>query len=243
MAALTAANSGHAPGYGADDWTIAASDAIRSAFETDCPVYFVFNGTAANSLALASLCQSYHSVICTPVAHVETDECGGPEFFSNGSKLLVAEGTSEAARRGKLTPDAIEALVTKRSDIHYPKPRVVSLTQATELGTVYTVEEVRAIAAIARIPERQRDADADHIGGIADGGEPATGLLEGLDGLLYGTTNGGTAGGTVFRITSSAWRAVSVVTLSGASSGSQTSTYERYERSFGKNCVLEVTRR
>jgi threonine aldolase len=96
------------------------------------------------------LCQSYHSVICTSVAHVETDECGGPEFFSNGSKLLVAETSSEAARLGKLTPDAVEALVTKRSDIHYPKPKVVSLTQATELGTVYTVEEVRAIAAIAK---------------------------------------------------------------------------------------------
>jgi threonine aldolase len=126
------------------------SDQLRELFQTDCDVYFVFNGTAANSLALASLCQSYHSVICTSVAHVETDECGGPEFFSNGSKLLVAETSSEAARLGKLTPDAVEALVTKRSDIHYPKPKVVSLTQATELGTVYSVEEVRAIAAIAK---------------------------------------------------------------------------------------------
>jgi threonine aldolase len=142
--------SGHQPGYGEDIWTQRSTDKIRELFQTDCDVYFVFNGTAANSLALASMCQSYHSVICTPVAHIETDECGGPEFFSNGSKLLLAEGESPAARLGKLTADAVEQLVTKRSDIHYPKPKVVSLTQATELGTVYTVEEVRAISAIAK---------------------------------------------------------------------------------------------
>ena len=142
--------SGHEPAYGEDRWTQQVSDRLRALFQTDCDVYFVFNGTAANSLALASLCQSYHSVICSPVAHVETDECGGPEFFSNGSKLLVAEGGSAAARLGKLTPDAVEALVTKRHDIHYPKPKVVSLTQATELGTVYGVDEVRAIAEVAR---------------------------------------------------------------------------------------------
>jgi len=147
---VEANGSGHQPGYGDDVWTQRSTDMIRELFQTDCDVYFVFNGTAANSLALASLCQSYHSVICTPVAHVETDECGGPEFFSNGSKLLLAEADSPAAKLGKLTPDAVEALVTKRDDIHYPKPKVVSITQATELGTVYTVEEVRAIAAIAK---------------------------------------------------------------------------------------------
>jgi len=147
---LEANHSGHQPGYGEDIWTQRSTDMIRELFQTECDVYFVFNGTAANSLALASMCQSYHSVICTPHAHIETDECGGPEFFSNGSKLLVAEGDSAAGRLGKLTPDAVQALVTRRSDIHYPKPKVVSLTQATELGTLYTVEEVRAIAAIAK---------------------------------------------------------------------------------------------
>lgn len=147
---MQANESGHQPGYGDDVWTQRSTDMLRTLFETACDVYFVFNGTAANSLALASLCQSYHSVICTPVAHVETDECGGPEFFSNGSKLLVAESGSDAARQGKLTPEAVELLVTRRSDIHYPKPKVVSLTQATELGTVYTVDEVRAITEVAR---------------------------------------------------------------------------------------------
>lgn len=144
-AMLRANESGHEVSYGDDRWTQQVCDRIRELFETDCEVFFVFNGTAANALALASLCQSYHSVICHELAHIETDECGGPEFFSNGSKILLAQGEN-----GKLTPDAIEALVTKRNDIHFPKPKVVSLTQTTELGTVYTVEELRAIASIAK---------------------------------------------------------------------------------------------
>ncbi|HMT94758.1 low specificity L-threonine aldolase [uncultured Thiothrix sp.] len=137
--------SGHELAYGEDIWTQKVCDALRDLFQTDCEVFFVFNGTAANSLALAALCQSYHSVICHELAHIETDECGGPEFFSNGSKLLVGKG-----EQGKLTPDIIEAIVTKRSDLHFPKPKVVSLTQSTEVGTVYSVEEIRAIAAIAK---------------------------------------------------------------------------------------------
>lgn len=146
LAAFLRANeSGHEVAYGDDTWTQQVCDRIRDLFQTDCDVFFVFNGTAANSLALASLCQSYHSVICHAVAHIETHECGGPEFFSNGSKILLADGDN-----GKLTPDAIEALVTKRNDIHYPKPKAVSVTQPTEVGTVYSVEELRAIAAMAK---------------------------------------------------------------------------------------------
>jgi threonine aldolase len=142
---MQANQSGHEYAYGDDVWTQKVCDHLRELFQTDCEVFFVFNGTAANSLSLASLCQSYHSVICHELAHIETDECGGPEFFSNGSKLLTGKG-----EQGKLTPDVIEQLVTRRIDVHYPKPKVVSLTQSTEVGTVYTVEEVRAIAAIAK---------------------------------------------------------------------------------------------
>lgn len=137
-AALEAANHDHCPGYGDDAWTARASDLIRDLFETDCEVFFVFNGTAANSLSLATMCQSYHSIICHQTAHVETDECGAPEFFSNGTKVLLAPGD-----RGKLTPHGIEQIVRKRTDIHYPKPRAVSITQATELGTVYTPGQSR----------------------------------------------------------------------------------------------------
>lgn len=139
------ANRGFAPAYGEDEWTARASNAFRNLFETDCDVFFVFNGTAANSLALASLCQSYHSVVCADTSHVETDECGAPEFFSNGSKLLAARSVD-----GKLRPDSIEELVTKRQDIHYPKPRVVTITQSTEIGTMYTADEVRAISDTAK---------------------------------------------------------------------------------------------
>lgn len=145
LEATEAANRGHATAYGDDPWTARAADAFRNLFETDCEVYFVFNGTAANSLALASLCQSYHSVICSDQSHVETDECGAPEFFSNGSKLLVASSVD-----GKLTPAAIHELATKRNDIHYPKPRAVTVTQPTETGRVYTIEELRAISAICK---------------------------------------------------------------------------------------------
>ncbi|HEY4378976.1 MAG TPA: low specificity L-threonine aldolase [Acidobacteriaceae bacterium] len=139
--AMETANQGHVTAYGDDPWTERAADAFRNLFETDCEVFFAFNGTAANSLALASLCQSYHGVICADSAHVETDECGAPEFFSNGSKLLVAKSED-----GKLSPPAIQELATKRQDIHYPKPRVASITQATETGLVYTPDELRMIA-------------------------------------------------------------------------------------------------
>jgi threonine aldolase len=140
-AAMEAANHGHQRAYGDDEWTARAADHFRRLFETDCEVFFAFNGTAANSLALSALCQSYHSVICSDTAHVETDECGAPEFFSNGSKLLTAR--SEA---GKLSPEAIREVALKRQDIHYPKPRVVTLTQATEVGTLYRPAELRAIS-------------------------------------------------------------------------------------------------
>jgi len=144
-AILKANASGHVPSYGEDDWTKRACDLIRDQFQTDCEVFFVFNGTAANALVLAALCQSYHSVICHEVSHIETDECGAPEFFSNGSKLLTVKGEN-----GKITPQALEAMATKRSDLHFPKPRALSITQSTEVGTVYTVEELRALAAIAK---------------------------------------------------------------------------------------------
>jgi threonine aldolase len=119
---------------------------LRDLFEKkDAEIFFVFNGTAANSLALASCCQSYHSVICHEHAHIMDDECGAPEFFSNGTKLLGAPG-----EHGKLTPEGIAHLASKRTDIHYPKPRVISLTQSTEQGAVYSVDEIKAIHEVAQ---------------------------------------------------------------------------------------------
>ena len=139
--AMARANCDNAPSYGTDVWTERAANLLRETFENDrAEVFFVFNGTAANSLALASCCQSYHSVICHEHAHIVQDECGAPEFFSNGTKLLGAAG-----EHGKITPEAIAQLASKRTDIHYPKPRVVSLTQSTEVGTVYQKRELEAI--------------------------------------------------------------------------------------------------
>ncbi len=142
--ALLEADQGHLPSYGNDEWTQRASDAIRALFQRPCEVFFVFNGTAANSLALASLCQSYHSVICHELAHVETDECGAPEFFSNGTKLLLAAG-----EQGKLHPPEVERLVRKRTDIHYPKPKTLTITQSTECGTVYSLAELEELRELA----------------------------------------------------------------------------------------------
>ena len=86
------ANAGHEVSYGDDSWTEKASNLLRDVFETDCEVFFVFNGTSANSLSLASLCQSYHSILCHEMAHVEGSECGAPEFFANGTKVLLLPG-------------------------------------------------------------------------------------------------------------------------------------------------------
>lgn len=143
---MDAANVGTVPSYGNDPWTQEACERIRELFDKpDAEVFFVFNGTAANALALAACCQSYHGVICHDNAHIETDECGAPEFFSNGTKLLPLRG-----ERGKLDPAAVEALIRRRDDIHFPKPRVLSLTQSTENGTIYSVDEIRALTAVAR---------------------------------------------------------------------------------------------
>jgi threonine aldolase len=143
--ALQAANKGYTPGYGEDTWTARASDLIRELFETDCEVFFTFNGTAANSLALATMCQSYHSIICHEISHVETDECGAPEFFSNGTKVLTVAG-----EHGKIDILDAERVARRRTDVHYPKSKVISLTQPTELGTVYTLEELQAVNATAQ---------------------------------------------------------------------------------------------
>jgi threonine aldolase len=144
MEALAAANTGHAPGYGADDWTAAATRAVQDVFERACDVYFVFNGTAANSLSLASICRSTDAIVCHASAHINVDECGGPEFMSGGAKLLTVD-----TPYAKLTPDAVVARAVTPHDEHASRPRALSLTQATELGTVYSLDELRALSETA----------------------------------------------------------------------------------------------
>jgi threonine aldolase len=191
--ASSTANHGHASAYGDDPWTAAASDAFRELFEKDCEVFFVFNGTAANSLALASLCQSYHGVICCDFAHVETDECGAPEFFSNGSKLLVVQSPE-----GKLTPASIRELATKRTDIHYPKPRVVTITQSTETGRVYTSEQLRAISEECKTQELYLHMDGARFANACASLDCSPAELtwkSGVDVLCFGGTKNGMAVG------------------------------------------------
>ena len=192
-AALTEANAGHEPGYGNDTWTRHASDLIRDIFETKCEVFFVFNGTAANSLALASLCQSYHSVLCHELAHIETAECGAPEFFANGSKILLLPGTD-----ARIDPAGIARAVNKRSDIHYPKPRVLSLTQATELGTVYSPAELQTLAETARRHGLRLHMDGARFANAVAALKVAPADLTwraGVDVLCFGGTKNGLAVG------------------------------------------------
>src|ERR1700716_939366 len=145
LAALHEANVGAAPSYGEDRWTARVCDAVRDLFETDCDVYLVFNGTAANALGLAQLCQSFHSVVCHEHAHIQTDECGAAEFFTKGSKLLLVGGAN-----GKIDIGEAETIIARQPELHAHKPRAVSITQSTELGTVYTRDEIAAVTEFAR---------------------------------------------------------------------------------------------
>jgi threonine aldolase len=191
FAAMVEANQGHEVSYGNDTWTTRAADLIRDIFETNCEVFFVFNGTAANSLSLASMCQSYHSILCHEKAHVEGSECGAPEFFANGTKVLVLPGGG-----GKIDPKSIENAVNKRTDIHYPKPRVLSLTQATEVGTVYSLAELRALAGIARHFNLRTQMDGARFANavVALGVAPSEITWKsGVDVLCFGGTKNGIA--------------------------------------------------
>src|SRR6266481_3105339 len=193
FAAMAEANHGHEVSYGNDAWTDKASDLIRDIFETSCEVFFVFNGTSANSLSLASLCQSYHSVLCHELAHVEAAECGAPEFFANGTKVLLLPGA-----HSKVEAKSIENAVNKRTDIHYPKPRVLSLTQATELGTVYSLDELRALTDAARRFHLRVQMDGARFANavVSLGVTPKELTWEsGVDVLCFGGTKNGLAVG------------------------------------------------
>ncbi|MBI2814939.1 MAG: low specificity L-threonine aldolase [Opitutae bacterium] len=192
LAALTAANPGTAPSYGDDPWTARAKSLLRDFFATECEVFFVFNGTAANALALAQYCRSHHSVICHEVSHLDTDECGAPEFFTGGSKLITVAGPD-----GKLTPAVLAPVLTPGHGVHYPKPGALSLTQSTEWGTVYTPDEVRALGAVARAHGLAVHMDgarfANAAAALAGRGVTPADLTwrAGVDVLCLGGTKGG----------------------------------------------------
>ena len=147
LKALTRVNEGHAVGYGDDRYTASAVEQFKRQFGDDIAVFFVFNGTAANCLGLKALTNSYDAVLCAEGAHIYVDECGAPEKLT-GCKLIPI-----SAHNGKLTVDSVRAACHGVGDQHHVQPRVISITQATEVGTVYKPAEIRALAVFAH--ERQ----------------------------------------------------------------------------------------
>ncbi len=147
MAAINAANTGLVPSYGADELTERLQAAASKLFERPVSIYPVATGTAANALALAQLAPPFGGIYCHEGAHIVTDECGAPELFTGGAKLLGLRSPN-----GKIGPEAIEAAVDLATDmgVHHVKPAAVSVTQATEVGTVYGLEELQTLTATAR---------------------------------------------------------------------------------------------
>ena len=139
--AISEVNRGHAIGYGDDQVTQTMVANFRRHFGADCEVFPVFNGTAANCLSLKALTHPFHAIICSEAAHIYNDECGAPERFT-GCKLIPL-----ATRDGKLTVESIRGAFHGIGDQHHVQPHVVSITQATEVGTVYKADEVRKLAA------------------------------------------------------------------------------------------------
>jgi threonine aldolase len=143
LQAIASANQGHAVGYGDDAYTESAVRKFKHHFGPDIDVFIVFNGTAANCLSLKALTNSYHAVICAEAAHIYTDECGAPEKFT-GCKLIPLP-----TRDGKLTVESVNQAYHGIGDQHHVQPRVISITQATEVGTVYKPAEIKALARFA----------------------------------------------------------------------------------------------
>jgi threonine aldolase len=187
--ALAQANTVDVPGYGADPWTERAASALRAEFGAQGDVYFVFTGTAANVLGLSLLLRPYEGVICAESAHVNVDECGAPERIL-GSKLLTVPTPD-----GKLTPELIGTRLGDRGDEHRVQPRVVTISQVTELGTCYSLEELKSLGEYCRAEGLRLYIDgarlanaAAHLGcSLAD-------LAARADVLSFGGTKNGAMG-------------------------------------------------
>lgn len=144
MEALLRANTGHAGSYGSDEYTDRATQKFKSLFGDSTSVYFAYNGTGANVLALSALTHSFNSIICSDLAHINVDESTAPEKFT-GCKLVAIP-----TRDGKIYPDQIEEKIQRSNDQHHPQAKVISISQSSEYATLYTVAEVKAIAAVAK---------------------------------------------------------------------------------------------
>lgn len=195
LASIMAANLGHAHGYGEDPWTEHAIELVRAHVGADCDVAFVFNGTGANCVTFSALCRGWESVICAESAHIHNDEAGAPERV--GGVKLVPIATPD----GKLTPALVEPHLGVLGFEHATQPRVISVSNVSELGTVYTAEELRALADLAHARGMWLHVDGARIANAA--AALGVSLAEitseaGVDALsLGGTKNGMLAGEAV----------------------------------------------
>jgi len=192
LEAIAAANTGHAASYGADRWTARAEESFRRHFGDRARAFLVFNGSGANVAAIDALTRPFEAVICTETAHLQVDECGAPERLT-GTKLLTV-----ATKHGKLEPADLGRWEARRGDEHQVQPRVVSITQATELGTVYTVDETRALAEAAHSLGMYLHVDGARLANAAAALElPLAELTTeaGVDAISFGGTKNGLLAG------------------------------------------------
>ncbi|MGR3805042.1 threonine aldolase family protein [Marinibacterium profundimaris] len=207
MAALAAANEGYAMGYGADALAAEVQDRIREIFEApEAVVYLVATGTAANSLALATLSTPWQTVFCSPVAHIHEDECNAPEFFTGGAKLTLV-GDAD-----KMTPETLRAAIAgeETRGVHGPQRGPVSITNVTERGTVYTAGEVAGLCAVAKEFGLPVHLDGARFANalVATNATPAEMTWRaGVDALSFGGTKNGCMGveAVVFFDAEKAW--------------------------------------
>jgi threonine aldolase len=188
MAALAAANVGHALGYGDDPWTLAATQAMRDLLG-DVEVLFVWGGTGGNVTGLQSMLGPQHAVLCPTTAHINVDECGAPERFT-GAKLIDVETPD-----GKLRPEQVNANLHGLGDQHHVQLRVVSITQSTETGVLYRPEEVAALAQVAHGAGLYLHMDGARVANAAAalGGDVRSFTADaGVDVLTFGGTKNGT---------------------------------------------------
>ena len=142
MDAVMKANEDHAVGYGDDRWTTASAGKLKEVFGANASPFFVFNGTGANSVALQAITRSFHSIICAQTGHIYVDECGGPAKMTGSTVIAIP------TQDGKLTPELIRPHLHNFGVCHHAQPKAVYISQVSELGTVYTIDEVKAIAAL-----------------------------------------------------------------------------------------------
>jgi threonine aldolase len=140
LAAISQANVNHALAYGDDEYCAEATELLRKEFGGQASVYFVFNGTGANVLSIDAMCRSHHAVVCADTAHINVDECGAPQRIV-GCKLLTVPTPD-----GKLTPELVQTQLHGFGFEHHSQPRAISIAQSTELGTLYTLQEIKALA-------------------------------------------------------------------------------------------------